>query len=79
MSWKNDSRIICRYDIIWLPSVDHDHELQVHDIIRLPHEVRVDHDHELQVHDIIRLPSEASADHDPDSQIQFFVKSMKSG
>ena len=34
--------------------VDHDHELQVHDIIKLPHEVRVDHDHESQIHDIIR-------------------------
>ena len=43
--------------IIRLPCeacVDHDHELQVHDIIKLPHEVRVDQDHELQVHDIIK-------------------------
>ena len=44
---KNDSRIICRYDIIRLPSeasVDDDHEAMLHDIIKLPHEVRVDHD-----------------------------------
>ena len=26
--------------------VDHDHESQIHDIMKLPHEVRVDQDHE---------------------------------
>ena len=36
----------------------------VHDIMKLPHEVRVDHDHESQIHDIIILPCEACVDHD---------------
>ncbi len=29
-----------------------DHEALLHDIIRLPHEVRVDNDHESKIHDI---------------------------
>ena len=36
----------------------------VHDIMILPHEVRVDQDHESQIHDIIRLPCEARVDQD---------------
>ncbi len=49
--------------------VDHDHESQIHDIIRLPCEACVDCDHESQIHDIIRLPCEACVDCDHESQI----------
>ena len=45
----------------------------LHDIIRLPHEVRVDQDHESQLHDIIRLPHEVRVDHDHESQIHDII------
>ena len=38
--------------------VDHDHESQIHDIIRLPCEACVDCDHESQIHDIRREHSQ---------------------